>query len=123
MIIEIKLGPDLTLAFEEPARDMGIGIAASITATPVLDDIANQIYFKVDTGPKLRGWSGNVNYPEDMPNRNKLPPHHVSWRLAQHEARLWQIGGQPYLGVDHPNYQYEIELTAEQNETISKYLP
>ena len=122
MIIEIKLGPDLTLAFEEPANDMGIGITASITAMPVLDDIANQLYFKVDTGPKLRCRTGNGNYPEDMPNRNKAD-NHVSWRLAQHEARLWQIGGQPYLGVDHPDYQYEIELTAEQNEIINKYLP
>ena len=122
MTIEIKLGADLTLAFEEPASDMGIGIAASITTMPVLDDIANQIYFKVDTGPKLRGWSGNVNYPEDMPNRNKAD-NHISWRLAQHEARLWQIGGQPYLGVDHPDYQYEIALTVEQSKIISRYLP
>ena len=122
MIIEIKLGPDLTLAFEEPARDMGIGIAASITAMPVLDDIANHLYVKVDTGPKLRCRTGNGNYPEDMPNRNKAD-NHVSWRLAQHEARLWQIGGQPYLGVDHPDYQYEIALTAEQNEIINRYLP
>ena len=122
MIIEIKLGPDLTLAFEEPLKEIGIIIAANITAMPVLDDIANQIYFKVDTGPKLRGWSGNANYPEDMPNRNK-DPHHVSWRIAQHEARLWQIGGQPYLGVNHPDYQYEIALTAEQSEILSKCFP
>jgi hypothetical protein len=122
MIIEIKLGPDLTLAFEEPANDMGIGITASITAMPVLDDIANQLYFKVDTGPKLRCRTGNGNYPEDMPNRNKAD-NHVSWRLAQHEARLWQIGGQPYLGIDHPDYQYEIELTAEQSEIFSKRFP
>jgi len=122
MIIEIKLGPDLTLAFEEPLKEIGIIIAANITAMPILADIANQIYFKVDTGPKLRGWSGNVNYPEDMPNRIE-DPHHVSWRIAQHEARLWQIGGQAYLGVDNPDYQYEIALTAEQSEIISKCFP
>lgn len=122
MIIEIKIGPDLTLAFEEPLADMGIGIAANITVMPVLDDIANQIYFKVDTGPKLRGQVGNGNYPEDMPNRDKAN-NHISWRLAQHEARLWQIGGQPYLGIDHPDYQYEIALTSEQSEIISKRFP
>lgn len=122
MIIELKLGPDLTLAFEKPITDIGIGIAANITATPVLDDLANHIYFKVDTGPKLRGHTGNGNYPEDMPNRNKAD-NHISWRLAQHECRLWQIGGQPYLGVDHPSYTFEMALTAEQNEIICRYLP
>ena len=33
MIIEIKLGPDLTLAFEEPLKEIGIIIAANITAS------------------------------------------------------------------------------------------
>ena len=41
--------------------------------------------------------------------------------MAQHERRLWQAGFPPFVGVDHPDYKYEIALTEEQSTEISKH--
>ena len=120
MITEIKIGPEMVLQLEEPLLGEGISIAGDITHTPAIDDIIRKIYFKVDNGPKIWGYPGTENYPPDLPNIEK-PDNHIAWRLAQHERRLWQSGGQPLVGVDHPEYQHEIELTPEQGQAISKY--
>ena len=120
MITEIKIGPEMVLQLEEPLAGEGITIAGTLAQMPSIDNISRKIYFKVDNGPKIRGYPGRENYPPDLENIEK-PDNHVAWRLEQHERRLWQSGGQPCVGVEHEDYRYEIELTPEQGKAISKY--
>lgn len=119
MITEIKIGPELILQLEEPLADVGISIAGDLVSCPAVPDINRKIYFKVG-GPRIWGFPGIENYPTDLPDITK-PNNHVSWRLAQHDRRYWQAGFQPVIGIDHPDYQYEVELTEEQSKVISKY--
>ena len=118
--MKIEIGPELVLQIEEPLPGEGVYIAVNVDSAPAIDDIAEKIYFKVDNGPPLWGHPGRENYPEDLPNIEKADSH-ISWRIAQHERRLWQAGFPPFVGVDHPDYKYEIALTEEQSTEISKH--
>ena len=119
MITEIKIGPELTIQFEEPLAGEGIFIAGSIVSAPNVPDIARKIYFTVG-GPKIWGHPGNENYPTDIGPIEKSD-NHISWRLMQHDRRYWQAGAQSVIGTLDPNYQYEVELTEEQSKAISQY--
>ena len=119
MFTEIKIGPELVIQFEEPLSGEGIGIAGNILSVPAIPNINRKIYFSVG-GPKIWGYPGIENYPSDLDNIVK-PDNHVSWKLAQHDRRYWQAGQQVVAGVDHPDYNYKIELTEEQSKAISQY--
>jgi hypothetical protein len=121
MITEIKIGPEMVLHIEEPMYSDSIVIAGCVAQAPAIDSIIRKLYFKVDNGPKILGYPGIENYSPEAAEDLQKPSNHITWRLAQHERRLWQAGGQPFVGVDHPEYQHETELTPEQNQIISKY--
>ena len=118
--MKIEIGPELVLQIEEPMAEVGIYITVNVDSAPAVEDIISKIYFKVDNGPPLWGHPGRLNYPTDMEDIEKADTH-IAWRMAQHERRLWQAGFPPFIGVDHPDYKYEIALTEEQSTEISKH--
>jgi hypothetical protein len=117
--MEIKIGPDMVLHLEDAMPDIGIYIAADVVSASAIANLASKIYFKVDNGPPLWGHPGQINYPPDMEDLKKADSH-MAWRLAQHERRYWQAGFPVFVGVDHPDYKYEVELTEKQSQEISK---
>ncbi len=131
---ELNLNDIIKLEFKECYYGNGICLEADIVDFSKdlgsLDNFANKLYFRVDTGPYKYGFPNSTGWSNPEPTIDRRfepvkeeiqkPENYVCWRLPQHERRLWQAGFPVYFGFFNGEKTVEIELDKQITDTLKK---